>query len=220
MNRQVIIGFSTEGSTDFRFLESIIQRTFEDVAFDCTGQIEVLPVQYIPKTSGTFIELVKNAALEGDKLGISVLCIHTDADAPEDTEVLKNKINPAFSEILASPEVICKNLVAIIPIQMTEAWMLADTELLKSEIGSSKQDSDLKLDRKPESIADPKMVIAEAIVIARSNLTKLRRRQLNVGELYQPIGQKIDLTKLKSLKSYQKFRDAVKNAYRALNYLA
>jgi Domain of unknown function (DUF4276) len=220
MNRQVIIGFSTEGSTDFRFLESIIQRTFEDVAFDCTGQIEVLPVQYIPKTSGTFIELVKNAALEGDKLGISVLCIHTDADAPEDTEVLKNKINPAFSEILASPEVICKNLIAIIPIQMTEAWMLADTELLKSEIGSSKQDSDLKLDRKPESIADPKMVIAEAIVIARSNLTKLRRRQLNVGELYQPIGQKIDLTKLKSLKSYQKFRDAVKNAYRALNYLA
>ena len=57
MTPQLIIGFVTEGSTDYRFLESIIQRTFEDVAFDCDGEIEILPVQYFEKSG------LKNAAL-------------------------------------------------------------------------------------------------------------------------------------------------------------
>ena len=50
MNRQIIIGFTTEGPTDVHFLESIIQRTFEDAAFECPGNVEVLPVQHIKKS--------------------------------------------------------------------------------------------------------------------------------------------------------------------------
>ena len=56
MSRQIIIGLTTEGSTDVRFLESVIQRSFEYVAFECRGQIEVLPVQYIEKETGEFVE--------------------------------------------------------------------------------------------------------------------------------------------------------------------
>ena len=41
MTPQLIIGFVTEGTTDHRFLETIIQKTFEDIAFECDNQIEI-----------------------------------------------------------------------------------------------------------------------------------------------------------------------------------
>jgi len=51
------------------------------------------------------------------------------------------------------------------------------------------------------------------------NLTKKRRRQLKIGQLYLPIGQKIQLQKLESLASYNKFKSSVKEAFIKLNYL-
>ncbi|MCO6491039.1 MAG: hypothetical protein J5I98_21660 [Phaeodactylibacter sp.] len=41
MSNIVTIGFVTEGTTDVRFLENIIKRAFEEIAFDCSGEIEV-----------------------------------------------------------------------------------------------------------------------------------------------------------------------------------
>ena len=52
MSKQIIIGFAAEGPTDVRFLESIVQRSFEDVAFECDGEVEILPVQCMEKESG------------------------------------------------------------------------------------------------------------------------------------------------------------------------
>ncbi|RPI02212.1 MAG: DUF4276 family protein [Calditrichaeota bacterium] len=220
MSKQVIIGFTTEGKTDVQFLESVIQRSFEDVAFECDGEIEVLPVQYLEKQSGSFIEAVKKYAQQAEEMGIMVLCIHADADAATDINTFKNKIYPAFtavSQIIA--ENVCKNLVAIVPIQMTEAWMLSDKELLKAEIGTSKSDAELGIQKSPEVYPDPKQVIEMAIRIARQDLTRRYRRKLTIAELYSLMGQKIALNKLKNLSSYQKFKEAVRDAFKSLNYL-
>jgi hypothetical protein len=35
------IAYTTEGTTDERFLKSIISKVFEDAAFDCESQIEI-----------------------------------------------------------------------------------------------------------------------------------------------------------------------------------
>jgi len=122
MIRQVIIGFTTEGSTDIRFLESVIQRSFEDVAFECIGQVEVLPIQYIEKQSGNFVEAVKDYSRQAESIGVMALCVHADADATSDSNTLNNKIKPAFTAVKAlQGEPVCKNLVAIVPVQMTEA---------------------------------------------------------------------------------------------------
>ncbi len=102
MSKQIIIGFTTEGGTDIQFLESVIQRSFEDVAFECKGQIEVLPVQYIKKQSGSFVEVVKICARQAEKMGIMVLCIHADADDTTDTNTFNCKINPAFTVVNAN----------------------------------------------------------------------------------------------------------------------
>ncbi len=220
MTRQIIIGFTTEGITDNRFLLSIIQRSFEDVALECTGTIEVLPVQFIEKQSGAFVEVVKDYAKRADEIGIMVLCVHADADSRTDAATFTNKINPAFDAVRNLPgNDHCRNLVALVPVQMTEAWMLADKELLKTEIGTHKNDSSLGIARAPEDYADPKTTIESAIRIARQALTRRRRHDLTIADLYSPIGQKVSLNTLGSLQSYQKFKEAIRSAFSLLNYL-
>lgn len=221
MSKQIIIGFTTEGTTDFRFLENIIQRSFEKVAFvECSGQVEVLPVQYIKKESGSFVEMVKKYAHEAEKRGIIVLCVHADADDTTDTGKFNSKIDPAFSAVnQMQGQHICKNLVAIVPVQMSEAWMLSDKGLLQSEIGTGKSDDDLGIQKFPEVYVNPKEVIEEAIRRARQDLTQRRRRKLTIAELYSPIGQKVNLNTLENLPSYQKFKEAVRGAFRKSNYL-
>ena len=220
MTPQLIIGFVTEGSTDYRFLESIIQRTFEDVAFDCDGEIEILPVQYFEKKTGDFNTQIEQHAQEAYNIGVSVLCVHTDADSETDTNAFTFKLNPALTTLKMNPnQKLCKNLVPIVPIQMIEAWMLADKELLKSEIGTQKTDFELGIHKTPESITDPKQAIQEAIRIGRQEFTKKRRKDLSIADLYQIIGSSLDLEKLNSLPSFRKFKEAAKNALIELNYL-
>ncbi len=219
MSNILTIAYSAEGNTDQRFLESIIKRTFEEIAFKCDGIIEVFDPIYIKldKRDG-FISAVCLAALQAFKDGINVLCIHADADSYSDNEVAQNKIIPAFDAIAKLDTNACKNLVAIIPVQMSEAWMLADKELLKEEIDTIKSNEDLGLTRAPETISDPKETIKTAIRNAQKDSSK-RRDRISINELYQPIGQKISLDKLESLPSFVKFKCAVEDAFKKLNYL-
>jgi hypothetical protein len=79
---QVFAGLYTEGKTDERFLQSIVQRTIEEIAFDCRGQIDIeVFVIDVPKGL-TFVEQVVQASLIGyENFGIQLLCVHTDADS-------------------------------------------------------------------------------------------------------------------------------------------
>ena len=220
MNKQISVGFVTEGSTDDRFLISVIQRSFETIAFDCFGQIEVLPLLKINRISGSFVELVIHSAAEADSLGIVILCVHADADDSSDSVVFNHKIFPAFDAVNnRQDEQICRNLVAVVPIHMTEAWMLADKDLLKDEIGTSKSNVELSIEKAPETYSDPKQIIEDAIRIAKQGLTRRRRHDLAIEELYSQIGQRISLEKLEKLAAYKKFLEAVRDAYRKLNYL-
>ena len=220
MTRQLIIGFMTEGSTDERFLAHIIQHSFEDAAFLCDGFVEILPVQYIDKPGGDFIESVKSCAKSADGKGVMIFCVHVDADDTTDHHVMQYKIQPAFEAVAAMIEAdICKNLVAIIPVQMVEAWMLANKDLLKAEIGTTKNDLELGIEKSPEDYADPKEAIENTIRIARQMITKRRRRELTISDLYASVGQKIILNQLEGLPSYRKFKEQIKNALIKLNYL-
>jgi hypothetical protein len=218
---QIIIGYTVEGTTDIRFLSSIIERTFIDVAGECSRQIEVVtPITYIEKGKGNqFSDQILKCSKEAFEKGVMAFCVHVDADEDNDEDVFHTRIRPAISAINGCTENVCGNLVPIIPVQMTESWMLADKQLLKEEIGTDMTDSQLGINRAPESIANPKDVINEAIRLAREPLAKRRRKNLTIAELYQPIGQKIPLEILERLLSYMKFKEAVRSAYQHLNYL-
>ncbi len=217
--RQLIIGMIAEGKTDVRFWESVIKRTFESVAFECTGDIEILDIQKIQVAKSTFKEEAMEAAIKGwENYGISTLCVHADADNASDDFIFQHKINPAFEAVENSEQEICKVLVPLVPVQMTEAWILADTALFKEEIGTEKSDNELGIHHSPEHIKDPKQAIKDAIRIALEHFPQ-RRRRLNIAELYLPIGQKINLEQLEKIPSYFKFKESVREALRKLNLL-
>lgn len=222
MRAQLFAGLFAEGNTDIDFLQSIVEKTLQAIAFDCSGQldIDVLPIK-INKTNVDFPHQVLNAAKKGfDDFGIQIICVHTDADAATSTATYAYKINPATLELDKQNDIdCCKILVAIVPIQETESWLLADKELLKQEIGTDKTDNELGINRLPETIANPKEVIETAIRIAREDLGQRRRKHLSIGDLYLPIGQRVDLDKLAHLSSYQDFKNNVIVAFKQLNLL-
>jgi hypothetical protein len=152
------------------------------------------------------------------KNGINILCVHADADSYTDTNAYTSKVTPAFNTISGIEQQVCKNLVAIVPVQMIEAWMLADKELLCIEMRTAISYEELTINRPAENIADPKETIKVALRIAQNDLPK-RRRRIDIGDLYQPLGQKLSIEKLQTLPSYNKFRTSVETAYRRLNYL-
>jgi len=168
-----------------------------------------------------FVDQVVTASRKGiSENGIMILCVHTDADDENDSEVFLNKIVPAQNAIVSKNDIeYCKVLTFVVPVQMIEAWMLADKDLLKRELGTDKTDNELKINKRPEQISDPKLVIEHAIRIARQNLTQRRRNDLAISELYLPIGQKISIKKLDSLPSFQKFKESIRMAFRQLNYM-
>jgi hypothetical protein len=116
----------------------------------------------------------------------------------------------------------CRNLVAIVPVQMTEAWMIADKEVLKEELGTQKNNQELGLTfplKQVEKIADPKSKIQEIIRIAFKDLPTRRRRRIQISSLYSPLGQQVSLDILEQLPSYLKFKESLTNALIELNYI-
>jgi hypothetical protein len=221
MTIQLFIGIYTEGTTDDRFIESIIHRSFIELAVEeCKPDldIEVMTVK-INRVGRSLTEQILEASRSGiQNYGISVLCVHKDADYKNDQRAVES-INTALKELEKQDENYCKIITPVVPVQMIEAWMLSDKLLLKQEIGTTKTDNELGIYRDPETISDPKQAISEAIRVARAELTKRKRKNLEISDLYQPIGQKIELKKLKRLPSYNKFYDSIREAYKTLNFI-
>ncbi|MDP5170425.1 MAG: DUF4276 family protein [Bacteroidia bacterium] len=221
-NRQIFAGYFVEGPTDARFLEGILRKSLLDIAFECTSQIDVeLFLIEIDKQGLSFVEQVELVANEGlNDYGIDFLFVHTDADNSTIDNALRHKIDPAIASLMQKPdEGYCKKVVPVIPVYMTEAWMLADKELLKEEIGTELSDNQLGINRSPESIANPKEIIESAIRIAREKRTKRRRHDLIIGELYSPIGAKVELGNLKRLDSFNQFNIRLKQVFVELGLL-
>lgn len=219
---QLFIGFTVEGTTDTRFLKEIIQTVFEETAYECSTDVEIEDVRIVDVPKTTFVETMLEASRKAAiDYGMSVLCIHADSDARTIEDVTNNKFNPlveALNEV--DNENYCKSIVPIIPIQMTEAWMLADKELLKEKIGAkNKQNIDLGIEKSPESYADPKETIKDAIRIAQAEKVKRKRNELTINDLYEELGQSISLNDLREIPSFCVFEGSVKSAFRSLGYI-
>lgn len=223
MSNFILTGLFTEGTTDVRFLESVVKKTLDDLAFECTGDIETeLKIIDIDKAGLSFNEQVFLASkMAKEEYDVLMLFVHTDADYYDDSIVFNSKIIPAKTFLEKQDDkLVCKKVVAIVPVQMTEAWMLADKNLLKDEIGVVGTDIDLGIHRRPEEISNPKAVIENIIRFSKESQVKRKRRAgLNISDLYQIIGQKIELSELESLPSYNKFKSSLREVLKELNFL-
>ena len=221
MSNFILAGLFTEGTTDSRFLLSVVEKTLNEVAYDCSGDIETaLEIININKSGLGFNDQVLEAAkIATEKFGVLLLFVHTDSDAIDYDIIFQSKIIPAQKVLSEQDDKYCKNMVAIVPVQMTESWMIADKTLLKEEIGIEKSDSELGIHLNPETITNPKNVIEEIIRISKEDETRRKRNKgLTISDLYQIIGQKVDLTELEKLSSYNKFKQSLIDKLRELNF--
>ena len=222
MGKQLFIGLAVEGSTDMRFLKSVVLRTFLRIVYEqCEQDVDVDLFELKPQKIGkSFPEFVLEASKEGvGKYGIMILAVHADSDKESLQERIRDKFAPAQHALDQEDEnLYCKTLTPVIPMRMIEAWMLADTALLKEEMGTTLSDASLGLHRLPESIADPKSLIERAVSIAMQQRPK-KRRTLSIADLYEILGDEIAIEALLRLPSYQSFYQAAIDSLRRIHYL-
>jgi hypothetical protein len=219
MSNILQIGYTTEGTTDIRFLENIIRKSFEKIVLECETEIDVYQPEHLRKEGNGFINQINSLVQKYSYF--HVICVHCDSDSPNMNNVLQNSIIPAFNSVAKIEGAACKNLVALIPVQMTEAWMMADINLLKEKIGTNMSNDQLGLPVRVnaiEGINNPKNVINESLRIAQQEQSK-RRKRLTITQLYSPISQELSIEQLEGLPSYRVFLDNVRDSLRKLNYL-
>jgi len=210
--KQLFIGLIAEGTTDIRFLKSVIEKSIQELSWQCDNQVEIFPIREIAAEGDGFVEKMLAASkCAWQNYGISALCIHADSDARTIDSVILNKFDPFISALKSMPEEeYCKHIIPTIPIQMIESWMLADKELLKRLINArDMSDADLGLDRAPESYADPKSTIENAIRRAMSEQPKKKRNQIGIADLYEILGNRLSLERLRTIPSFAKFEENV-----------
>ena len=202
-------------------MQSVVERTFIDVAFECENDLEpYVKCLTVEKVRLSFNEYVEKASRRGmEEMGMDILCVHTDADSKDTKRAYAEKINPAKEFLSDKKGEICKSLIPIVSVRMVEAWMLADKELLKEEMGTRMSDEELGINRMPELYLDPKATIIQAIGKSNRTTTRRHRKDLDISELYASIGARLELEKLHLLPSYRQFVDEVREAYRQLGLL-
>ncbi|HBV15130.1 DUF4276 family protein [Chryseobacterium carnipullorum] len=219
-NKQLFIGLISEGTTDTRFLFSVVERTIEQIVFNFGDATEIY-IEELKKDSGkSFVNQIIDANVIYHKENfINILLVHNDADYEDDSRVLQNKYSPLIQSIESNNDVICKEIVPIIPVYMIEAWMLADTDLLLDEISTNKTKAELGINGNPESFTNPKNKIKEALQIINQQKPKKRRKDLQINDLYQIIGQKIEIEKLLELNSFIKFYTQITDSLIKLKFI-
>lgn len=219
-SRQLFIGLISEGSTDTRFLFSVIERTIKQIIFDFGGVTEI-SIEELKKDFGkNFSNQVIDANLNYQKESfINVLLVHSDADYKDDSKVLKEKFIPLFENIQVNNDLLCKEIVPVIPVYMIESWMLADINLFLDEISTNKTKTELGLNGNPETFTNPKNKIKEALQIINQEKPKKRRKDLLISDLYQIIGQKIEIDQLLNLNSFNKFYNQITESLQKLKYI-
>jgi len=220
----LVLALYAEGRTDESFLPIVIQRTAEEVlARYGRTVVDVLePINLnhgIDRQFETREERILEAARRAS--GYHALIIHADADYPTQERALQERYLPGevrVRELRDVGESVCGNLIPIVPIQMTEAWMLADPKALCNVIGVQSSPQALGIPAHPhqvESDPNPKRTLHEVLERARAQRPR-RRRRVNLSSIYEPLARQIDLAKLVGVPAYARFLSDLTATFRVL----
>lgn len=221
MNNLVSIAFLGEGTTDYRFFSNIVQRLVESLLLE-QGKEGLIQWQPIQKNGASAQQIVYNAAK--DSKFSTTLILHADCDNNTVAQTISNKFQLGLNQIQnCKDNEVCKNITPVIPITETEAWMLVDKDLLKSEMNTTLSNHTLGLTyqlNRIEHIRDPKQIINDAINTFHESLPRKRRKYaVVIDDLYETISQNIELERLEILESYEQFKNDLTNSLRLRNIL-
>lgn len=213
-----------EGRSDERFLPVLLQRSMTDWLGSHSSRIvDVLePLIVNPARRGDRAERILAAAKQIS--GYHLLFVHADADDNTSQRAYTERIAPGVARISAARtagEAVCAGVIPIIPVQMVEAWLLADADTLCNVIGAAPSPRQLEIPLRPdeiERITDPKQRLREIMQRAYASRPR-RRRAVELGELYEPLANQIRLAELERLPSYQQYLSDLDSVLRRLHFV-
>lgn len=214
MPNVLLSAFTGEGDTDRRFLGPLIRRTLEELLWESPQQIDVYEPEWLGVAKSTeIVAASRRAAAHGHRL----LVVHADADSNNLQLAHQQRIQPALDE-LVSLGIAAPIVVPLIPVHEVEAWMLADVDILITELATRLTAQKLGLHGDPERYADPKAKLAEAVRLA--NVGRGAHLHSTVGDLYAPLGEAVALpTLVNTCPSYGVFSDALRTALGEIGFL-
>lgn len=129
-----------------------------------------------------------------------VLFIHRDAEAP-DASPRHVEIRQMAQE-LGSP---MPPFVCVVPVRMTEAWLLFDEQAIRRAAGNPNGRDPLSLPvADAEHVPDPKSTLREALRLA-SGLAGRRRKKFRVGDAVHRVADYIDdFSPLRALSAFSR----------------
>jgi hypothetical protein len=197
--RTLTFGFYGEGIRDYRFTRLIVERSFQRMI----PHVDVQSIEIdVRREDRDQIEVVLEIARRTH--GFDLAVIHLDADSSTEEKAYDERYRPAFEAVQSGGESLNSNLLPVIPIRMTEAWMLVDFAAFKAVSGTSLAATDLDFPQRPEAaerLPDPKEIFESAVRQARPG----KRRPIPPADVYLPLAERIDLARLEKLRAYYQF---------------
>jgi hypothetical protein len=186
----------------------------EELIIDANHQVEVIAPVWLQVIKGKtdIVDAVRRAQEEG----FQIICLHVDADRRGIDGALAQSLQPAL-DLLAEDSSITLQIVPLIPERTTEAWMLADLTTLSNLLITELSANELGLAGNPERFANPKEKLREAI--RKSMVGKGAHLHTDIAELYDTMGQSMDLKEIARLPSFQRFREKLHGALVGLNLI-
>lgn len=220
--KKIGLALYCEGNSDEYFLPILLQRTSRHIIMEGGGSdINIPPIKRIEVPKSGQGNDILTAAVRAGTEGYDILFVHKDADDAGPEKVRKNHIEPGLRKVHETTKKVCKNMVPVIPIRETEAWMLADIKILQDILDINTDAKELGLPTRPvlvEKIADPKHVLQETIRKSLERKSR-RRRKINIETLYTRLAQEVRLDFLKQVPAYKTFTGELMQTFKSLNLI-
>jgi hypothetical protein len=140
-----------------------------------------------------------------DLFPCDILFVHRDAEG-QAPDLRRDEIQNAVSQSQTKH-------IPVVPVRMTEAWLLHDEKAIRSAAGNPNGTEPLHLPelRRIEQIHDPKQVLHEVLVQA-SGLSVRRRQRFPVGKRVHLIPNYIDdYSRLMILHAFARLQQDIRN---------
>ena len=136
---------------------------------------------------------------------VDILFVHRDANNVG-AEVRLREIANALRGIMDAP-----SFVGVVPVRMTEAWLLLDEHAIRKVVGrpQGREPLHLPTPHEAERRADPKRILADALLTASDSTGRRKQRiERDFGRLRRRLLESLPIHgRLTQLASWARFRD-------------
>lgn len=187
-----LLGDGTSDAALVPIIEKIVEEALPDSAFR---------VEFASNLGAIGSDLSTRIAAVMKRYPCEILLVHRDAE--------NQNMDARLEEIRNASQDLSVAIVSIVPVRMTEAWLLLDRDAIRSASGNPNGSTPLNIPRASqiENIPNPKQLLFDLLTTA-SELGGRRRASFNPREHVRRVAELIsNHNLLRQLPSFQRFEN-------------